>query len=112
MAKFYGAVGYEIMTETEQSVYLPKIEERMYSGDILEIRSRRSSGEGVNDNLTISNKISILADPWAYQHFPQIAYVVWHGVKWKVSEISVEYPRLTLSVGEVYNGSTGPQVNS
>lgn len=112
MAKYYGKIGYEIVKEVEPSVYLPIIEERAYQGDVLEIRSRRSNGEGINDNLTISNKISILADPWAYQHFPQIAYVTWHGVKWKVSDISVEYPRLVLSIGEVYNGSTGPETNS
>ena len=112
MAKFYGAVGYEIVEEVEPSVNLPTIKERMYSGDVLEIRSRRVNGEGVNDNLSVSNKISILADPWAYQHFPQIAYVTWHGARWKVTDISVEYPRLVLSVGEVYNGQSGPTVSS
>ena len=112
MAKYYGEVGYEIIKEVEPSVYLPTIEKRMYSGDVLEIRSRRSNGEGVNDNLTITNKISILADPWAYEHFPQMAYVTWHGTKWKVSDISVEYPRLVLSIGEVYNGQSGPTVSS
>ena len=106
MAKFYGAVGYVEAVETAPDVFVEEATERMYKGDLLKNNRRLERGEGLNDNVTITNSISILSDPYADKHFYAIRYVKWRGQTWKVSTIDVEPPRLVLSLGGLYNGKT------
>lgn len=104
MAKFYGKVGYAITKETSPGVWKPSIVERMYSGDLVRNTTRKleSSGE-VNDNITISNDISIVADQFAIENFGSMIYAEFMGTKWKISSVEVQYPRLLLSLGGVCN---------
>lgn len=104
MAKYYGSVGYAEIKENPPGVWVDGITERQYYGDVIRNVRRWQSGENLNDDLTINNQISIVADPYAYQNFHAIKYVTWMGAKWKVSSIDVQYPRLILEVGGVYNG--------
>lgn len=106
MAKFYGVVGYVESTETAPGVYTEIATARKYYGDILKNVKKYVSSEYLNDNLMISNSISILADAYAYDHFFAIRYVNWMGANWKVTDVEVQRPRLILSLGEVYNGNT------
>ena len=78
--------------------------ERKYYGDLLRNSRRLQGSQQVNDDITISNQISILADPYAVQHFHAIRYAELFGTKWKVSSVEVQYPRLILELGGVYNG--------
>lgn len=103
MAKFYGKIGFKVLVEESLDKWIPSITEREYYGDILQFsRSLQNSGE-VNDNVNITNKFSIVADPFAYENFSNILYVVWMGTKWKAESITVDYPRLEISIGGVYN---------
>jgi len=104
MAKFYGPIGYAVTTETTPGVWTEEITEHFYYGDLLQNVRRLQSGDHLNDDINISNKISILADPFAYTNFHTIRYVEFMGTKWKVSEVDVQYPRLILTIGGVYNG--------
>ena len=104
MARFYGPVGFGITKETAPSVYEEQIIERNYSGDILQFSRRFDNAQQVNDNLAVTNKISIIGNPFAYENFANIRYVKWMGARWKVSSIEVDYPRLVMSIGGVYNG--------
>lgn len=104
--KFYGPIGYGTTSETTSGVWTESVIERDYRGDVLQNFKRTSQGEGINDNIEISNKISIISDPFAMQHFHSIKYVKWMGAAWKVSSIDVQYPRLILTIGGVYNGET------
>lgn len=104
MSKWYGKIGYAVTAETEPGIWEPSIIEKNYFGDMIsDRRKRQNSGDG-NDNISLANVISILADPFAYQNCSNIAYVEIMGTKWKVSDIEVQYPRLTLTIGGVYNG--------
>lgn len=104
MAKWFGKVGYAITEETDPGIWEETIIEKDYYGDITsDRRNRQNSGE-VNDNISLSNVISIVADPFAYQNCSHIIYVEIMGTKWKVSNIDVQYPRLILTVGGTYNG--------
>ena len=104
MAKFCGIVGYGVTEETAPGVNEPSIEERRYFGDVLRNTRRWESGEGLNDDLKITNRISIVADAYAYEHADAIRYVSWLGTKWKVSELDIQSPRIVLSIGGVWNG--------
>jgi hypothetical protein len=104
MAKFYGKIGYSTTEETAPGVWEENVTEHSYYGDLIRNTRRYQSTDQVNDDLNISNEISILADPYAYENFHSMKYVEFMGAKWKVTSIEVQYPRLILSVGGVYNG--------
>ena len=105
MAKFYGNIGFAETVETEPGVWVEKMTVRPYYGDLVRNTRRLENSGGVNDNVNISNDISIIADPYANHNFHSIRYIEFMGAKWKVSNIEVRYPRLILTIGGVYNGS-------
>lgn len=104
MAKFYGKVGYAETVETVPGVWEEKIVERDYYGDLISNTRRLQSADQLNDDVNISNKISIISDPYSNQNFHAMRYVEFMGAKWKIQSVDVEYPRLILSVGGVWNG--------
>ena len=106
MAKFYGVIGYgeAIESPAESGVWKDVITERNYFGDILNNIRRFQENEKVNDDLVLSNSISILADAYALNHFFAIRFVEWAGALWTVNTVEVERPRLILRLGGVYNG--------
>lgn len=104
MNKFYGKIGYAITKETIPGVWVEQIVERSYYGDVIRNIRRLQSSENLNDDINVSNEISIVADAFANQNFHSMRYVEYMGTKWKVSSIEVKYPRLILSIGGVYNG--------
>ena len=67
---------------------------------------KKKTADKVNDDLTIANTLSILADPTLYKHFDSIKYAEIMGAIWKVTEVQIDYPRLTLTLGGLYNGGT------
>lgn len=104
MAKFYGNIGYVETVEIEPGVWDEQVTERPYYGDLTRNTSRYQSSGEVNDDINISNNISILADPYATNNFHHMRYAVFMGTKWKITNVEVQYPRLILTLGGVYNG--------
>lgn len=105
MAKFRGVIGFAETVEKEPGVHVEDIVERTYRGDILYNRRRLESSGNVNDNINVSNEISILADAYATNHFYAMRYVEYGGAKWKVSNVdATKRPRLVLTLGGLYNG--------
>lgn len=107
MARFYGEVGYGTTVETSPGVWEDVIVVRNYTGDVLRNSRKLDSGEKVNNDISVGNSISIVADPYAYEHFFAMRYVRWAGALWHVVDVEVQRPRLTLRLGGVYNGPTG-----
>ena len=104
MSKFYGPIGYITQQEISPGIWDDVVVERSYRGDILQNIRKWEANEHKNDDLVITNRISIIADPFAYDNFSTIRYVSWMGVRWKVNSIEIQRPRLILTLGEVYNG--------
>lgn len=123
MAKYCGMIGYGEMvdrgrnwpwdpfqfdkdqtTDIDTGIYEESIVERKSVGDILQNNRRWQEREELHDDLVINNRISIVADAYAIDHFFNIRYATWRGTKWKVSNVEVQYPRLILTLGEVYHG--------
>lgn len=103
MAKFYGVIGFAATVETDPGIWEEQITERGYSGDLIRNLRRLESSSSVNDNVNITNEISIVADPYAEQNMYAMRYVVFKGSKWKISSVDVNYPRLILTIGGLYN---------
>ena len=104
MAKFYGKIGYAESKETTPGIWEEQIIEREYRGDLIRNTRRMQTAESLHDDINISNEISIVADPYANQNFHSMRYVEFMGAKWKISNVDVQYPRLILSIGGIYNG--------
>ena len=106
MAKFHGRVGFGEAVEEQPGVFADEIVEHLYYGDIVQNRRTLQQGEYLNQDLTISNSISIVANAYASNHFFAIKYVEWAGEFWTVTDVEVQAPRLILQLGGVYNGPT------
>lgn len=109
MARFYGRVGYGTSVETPSGsgAYVDQITELIYYGDVIrDTKNTVKNPEKLNDDISVSNSISVIADEYAIENFTDIKYVEWNGVLWTVTNVEVRRPRLILSLGEVYNGPT------
>ena len=104
MGKFYGSIGYAETIETSPGVWVEQITERKYYGDVNRDSRRLQSANQLNDNINVSSEISIVADPYAYNHFHSMRYVEFMGAKWKISTVEPKPPRLILTLGGLYNG--------
>jgi hypothetical protein len=110
MAKFYGAVGYGETVETppDSGVWKDVITEVSYFGDVIRNTRQSREGEYLNNDISVQNSISIVADQYANEHFFAIRYIRWAGTLWTVTDVEVQSPRLILRLGGVYNGQTPP----
>jgi len=106
MGKWFGKIGCSKTVETAPGVWSERYEEREYYGDILRRSRQYPSAENLNDNVSISNQISVIADPFALENFPYMKYLYLGGVKWTISNIEMQYPRLIFTLGGVYNAET------
>lgn len=104
MAKYYGKIGFAESVESAPGVHVEKIVERNYYGELVRNSRRLQSANQLNDNINISNEISIVADPYADKNFHMMRYIEFMGTKWKINNVEVQPPRLILTVGGVWNG--------
>lgn len=103
MTRYYGTVGYVVTEETSPGVWTETTRKRKLRGDILTSSRRFEHGLGTNDNLVLSTRLSIVADKFVKENFSTIRWVEYLGVKWKVTNAELLYPRIILSLGERYN---------
>lgn len=101
--KYDGNIGFSVSSETAPGVWKNILTERHYFGDVIK-NYTRPDGNEIVDDIEISNQISIVADPFAYENFQHMKYIRWMGAVWNIKSVDVQYPRLILSIGGVYNG--------
>ena len=109
MAKFFGVVGYGVSAEDPpgSGVWKDQITEKLYYGDVdRNVSMQQMDPQGVNENILVSNTISVVADAYALENFANIKYVKWNEDLWTVTTVEVQRPRLILSLGSIYNGPT------
>lgn len=105
MAKWFGKIGFAKTVEIRPGVRGEKITPREYYGDLIRnTRRLQTTSDKVNDDINISNQISIVADPYANEHMWSMRYAEFGGEKWKIETVEVSFPRLILELGGVYNG--------
>lgn len=112
--RFYGEVGYAESVETppDSGVWVDEITEHIYQGDVLRNIRQLENNDKINDDISMNNSISIVADDFAVANFMNIRYVKWAGVYWTVSSVEVRRPRLILNLGSVYNGAKPSYLSS
>jgi len=108
MARFHDTVGYGETLETppNSGIWVDQMTEVEYFGDVIRNTRKLEAGEGLNNDISVGNSISIVASQYAVEHFHLIKYVRWAGTLWTVTSVEVRSPRLILNLGSVYNGPT------
>lgn len=109
MSKWFGKIGFVELVETAPSVWQAtdeSIVEKSYKGDVSRKAVRWQNGQNLNNDLIVNNTISIVADDYIMDHYGYMKYIEWRGTLWEISDITIEYPRLIISLGGVYNGQT------
>lgn len=102
--KFYGTIGFTIEEETAPGVWKNKTEEKQVYGDVLSNTRRWDNGQEVNSDLNVSNRISVVASRFIYEHLGAMRWLLWNGTRWKISSAEIVRPRVILTLGGVYNG--------
>ena len=103
--KYFGKIGFwEANYQERPGVIIPKIVEKEYFGELTYQTLRWNPTNSQTDDLNISNTLSIISDTYCLEHFNDIKYIILNGIKLKVSSISIEPPRVVLSIGGEYNG--------
>ena len=104
MSKWFGKIGYAETVETAPGVWEEQITVREYYGDLTRNTRRLQTADNVNDDLNSNNELRIVSDPYAIEYIYAIRYAEFMGTKWKITNVEVQFPRLVLSLGGVYNG--------
>lgn len=106
MAKLRGPIGYAIQRETAPGVWEDVVEEHICSAQLLRSAWSTRSSDGVNDDLKLSNKISVLMNQYTNNPDYRMNYIYFRGIRWRIESIEEVRPRLILTLGGVYNGPT------
>lgn len=105
MARFCGKIGFIKTIEQESGIWVEDEPlERTYYGDIVRNTRNIENSSNVIDNLNITNSISVVIDKFGNENFQYMKYVIINGVKWKIDSVTIDYPRMTIVIGGVYNG--------
>lgn len=105
--KWSGKIGFAQDTEeSAPSVFVERIVERSYYGDVLEFGRLMQGGDKINEDVTVGNQLSVVADPFAQSNLYAMRYATFCGQHWKITNVKVQYPRLVLTLGGIWNGST------
>ena len=108
--RYYGKIAFRSTAETVPGIWKEEIIERPYYGEVLRnYLALHTESKEVNDDISLRNQISIVADQFAYNHFQDMIYVEFMGTKWKAQDVEVVMPRLQITLGGEYNGDTGSQ---
>lgn len=101
--KWSGKIGFVETKETRPGVWENVTIEHNFYGDVIrDIRKNQSSGQ-VNDDINISNRISIVSNSFVRDNLSFMKYIEFMGAKWKITDVEVQYPRLVLTIGGLWN---------
>ena len=103
--KYAGKIGFVMTQDVGKNLWEPVVEERFAYGDIVRDSRRLDDNGKVNPDYTISAQFSLVADSYFFNHLAYLRYITFRGVKWEVSSVDpTTYPRILVSVNNVYNG--------
>lgn len=101
-------VGFSITREApdQPGVWVDDITVKTYYGDCIRKQYDINNGNGLNGDVTLSNTFSVLADKFAIENYEFAKYVEFKGHKLSIRSVTFEYPRLSITIGGIYNEQT------
>lgn len=105
MARYSGIIGYvERDVETAPGVFEEKFIERHVTGTTTQISLRHSESNKMHDDLSLQNTISFIGDTFSFENIASMRYATFMSSnKWKITDVRVDRPRITITLGEVWN---------
>lgn len=101
--RFFGKIGFEETNEILPGVWEPTVVYREYIGDVNRNQRRwQEQSDTINDKLNISNEISVIADDYMLENLGVMKCVEFGGSKWKISWVNLQYPRVILTLSDLY----------
>ena len=104
MAKSRIKIGFATTVETCPGIWDEQIQEKIYYADVTRRYVKQNYNTTINANVDISNTLSVVANPEILTNLQSIRYVSWMGQRWSIGSIEVNYPRLILGIGGIWNG--------
>jgi hypothetical protein len=104
MPKVVAYIGLVSASETAPGVYTNVASEIEIRGDFIQSRQRWNEPTEINQDVKLEHRISFVASQSVTQQIQNIRYVKIADVKWSVTTITTQPPRLVLALGGVYNG--------
>lgn len=110
MAKYTGLVGYVTQVETAPGVWSTVDNPKKMKGDILRQSSalqndyRSNTGNKVNSDISLSHRVSLIGDAYAFSSYFDIRWIEVDGRKWEVTSVEIQRPRIIVSLGGLWHG--------
>lgn len=104
--RYSGVMGYAVNTEVSPGVYEDIIQERPYLGNVEQRTETFVNGDTLIPNYRLTTSVSVLSDGVFKDMYENLRYIEYKGIRWTASSIVHGYPRITIYLGEVYNGPT------
>ena len=106
MARFYGKVGFIRTVNDGTGRFVEEEVVRYYKGDVNNNVRRYNPQNDVsaNDDLALNDNVSILADAYAAENYMAMQWIEFDNVRWRITSVTKEYPRITIFFGGVWNG--------
>ena len=106
MAKYSGMLGYVMPAkEDPPGIWKPSaVVEKLGRGDLIRQTITNEDVSGLSDGININNQISIIMDPFVNKNLESLKYAILYGARWEIQSLSINRPRVILTLGGVYNG--------
>lgn len=82
------------------------ITERDYLGDLIQRTEAFTVANSVLPEYRTTTSVSVLSDGVLAENYMNLRYISILGKNWSVASAVLQFPRLIVYVGEVYNGPT------
>lgn len=103
MARFAGLVGYATQVESVPGVWSSDIKPRLMKGDVIRQSSNSQNGDKVNNNISLNHRVSLVGDAYAFGNYYDIKWIEIDGLKWSVSSVEIQRPRIIVTLGGLWN---------
>ena len=104
MAKYHGKIGFIVPTEVRPGDWRDVPVEREAYGEFVEDRANIQNADKISKNISMSGRLNVLMDQFAMTNFQHIRYATYMGSAWSISSVRPAYPKLQLTLGEIWNG--------
>lgn len=108
MARFSGMVGYvlNVPDPLYPSVFVDEVVERKRFGDIIKESSKWQPNQNLNDDIEVTNRVSLVSDKFSLENLGYMKYITLYGQRWSIRSVTIEHPRIIVTLGGLYNGPT------